>query len=479
MEQRLREQIVRLFGYSVCIVTGFIATHEVLLGTTTLGWSLMAFAISLGAMIQFFMSTRSTDYIAAVFLCSTFIVLAAIVIGSGGRALGANVAIPTFLVLSTMLVKSRTASLVVGMGYLFLLGLAAVLAATSYPFPIQIKPESSATAVYRLPILMSVLAAMVIFPFKSAIIRLNEKYAATLAKEKQAHAVRRIHEERLQDIAHLGGGWFWAVDRNMQIDYLSAGFSHSTGIEFEDAKGKTPEELVILLAGHDGPQRDTAGLAEGRSHSSTDFEFTDSSGALQTVQSAGRPLLGQDGGLLSYYGVARDVTDLREVQSKLRALREVDPETGVASARAVKQALEQAVLSAKTDQLRHAVCILRISDNPAQLQTVAQLLKETVRTQDFVGRTGKSEFCLLLRDYRGECASDIPERLVSAIRSLALGAELPQAAMCAFAGVTMVEHRQIDGPDALALARQACDESQRTGGEVVYVAPKAESSAVS
>lgn len=470
MEQRLREQIVRLFGFSVCIVTGFIATHEVLLGTTDLGWSLMFFALSLWAMIQFLLSPRTMDYIAVAFLISTFVCLAGIVIGSGGRALGANVAIPTFLVLSTMLVKTRIASLLVGMGYIFLLGLAAVLAATDYPYPIAIKPENAATAVYRLPILMSMLAAMVIFPFKSAIIRLNDRYAAAVAREQRAHELRKAHEERLADVALLAGGWFWSADNNMQIDHLSPSFSHLTGIDRGAAINKSPEELANILTRSREVNFDTSTLKDARVYSNTDFAFQGTDGKRSVVESAGQPLLDNAGELSGYIGVARDVSDLRAVQAKLRALREVDPETGLASKRAMTQALEQAAVSARTKLRRHVVCCLMLGNVPGEVDpgsservaAVAQLLKESVRTQDFVGRIDTNEYCLLLRDYGADSVRNIPERIVAAIRQMEFSDSDQGHSPGAFAGVAVLEGRNADAKTAFNAARLACSQSLKT-----------------
>lgn len=478
MEHRLREQIIRLFGFSVCVVSGFIGAHEVLLGTSSLGWSLMVFALSLWAMIQFLLSPRTMDFIATAFLLSTFVLLAGIVIGSGGRALGANVAIPTFLVLSTMLVKTRTATLVVGMGYLFLLGLAAVLAATDYPYPIAIKPENAAMAVYRLPIVMSILAALVIFPFKSAIIRLNEKYVAALAKEQQLHKLRKSHEEQLAEIALLRGGWFWSADRNMKIDYLSPGFSHFTGIDCEAAMQTSPEELASMISGESALKHNAGSLEKGKSYSETDFVFRNSSNRLQIVESAGQPLLDGDGDLMGYIGVALDVTQLREVQGKLRALREVDPETGLANGNAMSEALDLAAHSAKMDFRRHVVCVIRIvhglktskTVDRQTLTAVAQLLKESVRTQDLIGRTADQEFCVLLRDYGSESASKIPERIVSAIRQMSVGDDNPDHYPMAFAGVAMLAGRSADAEATFTAARQACDESSKSNSKDVYFA---------
>ncbi|CAI8166951.1 MAG: putative signaling protein [Pseudidiomarina mangrovi] len=113
-------------------------------------------------------------------------------------------------------------------------------------------------------------------------------------------------------------------------------------------------------------------------------------------------------------GVARDVTKLEQVESKLHYMAHHDPLTGLANRALFNDRLDTALRSARRHQNNLALLFIDLNDfkdindvyghvmGDRVLCTIAARLKTLVRETDTVARIGGDEFTVLLTDIQSE-----------------------------------------------------------------------------
>ena len=124
------------------------------------------------------------------------------------------------------------------------------------------------------------------------------------------------------------------------------------------------------------------------------------------------------------------VTNLRQVSAQAEAASLTDPLTGLPNRRHLDSRLREAVSHA--ERTREALACLAIDLDHLKaindrhghglgdetLYAVARELRSTLRTGDFLARTGGDEFVALLPDTSFDDATVVAERLVEAVRGI-------------------------------------------------------------
>jgi diguanylate cyclase (GGDEF)-like protein/PAS domain S-box-containing protein len=199
------------------------------------------------------------------------------------------------------------------------------------------------------------------------------------------------------------------LDQDLHIEYMNARLETLTGCASGTSLGRTiegagfPAEWASAAA---EPHR--AVVATG---SPTAYEFhADTDGERRWFDAQVEPVRdGQSavGGLVVTY---RDVTERKSIELQLVDLATHDPLTHLANRSAILVELERALSSARRTGRDTAVLLLDL-DHFKQVNDVlghasgdevvvaaAQLIRETVRAEDVVGRLGGDEFLVIVRD---------------------------------------------------------------------------------
>jgi diguanylate cyclase (GGDEF)-like protein/putative nucleotidyltransferase with HDIG domain len=172
------------------------------------------------------------------------------------------------------------------------------------------------------------------------------------------------------------------------------------------------------------------------------------------------------------------VAELEE--ERVKALR-LDSVTGLLSARAFRGRLAEEVDRARRYQRQLSVALVSIDDFGALelrhgfragdelLVAAARRLSGAVRSHDQLGRTGQSEFGLLLPDTDAQDARPALERLLVELEVVGEGAIRAAGASM---GIASLE-RGMSAEGVMASARDACCEAQGMGGgRAVAAAPE-------
>lgn len=131
-------------------------------------------------------------------------------------------------------------------------------------------------------------------------------------------------EARFQDVAAISRSWVWEQDTDLRFTHISDSFSHVSGLEPTQIKGRTRDELHLdLPAGceSDDWKALKAKLAAREPFSGVVYRTAsapDREGELW-VQISGRPIFDETGQFQGYRGAGTDVTDLRRALDRAEA----------------------------------------------------------------------------------------------------------------------------------------------------------------
>ncbi|NQV21382.1 MAG: PAS domain S-box protein [Rhodospirillales bacterium] len=141
---------------------------------------------------------------------------------------------------------------------------------------------------------------------------------------RRAEAVRLLKQEesRFRDFASATSDWFWETDNQGRFTYLSDQFQKFSGQSPDTFVGQPFWEVAKMFDsradavnwGHLQKQ-----VAAGEPFRDLFFPFKDAQGRIRLIQAGGVPVRNVlSGAVNGYRGTARDVTDMKEVERKLK-----------------------------------------------------------------------------------------------------------------------------------------------------------------
>ena len=152
-----------------------------------------------------------------------------------------------------------------------------------------------------------------------------------------------------------------------------------------------------------------------------------------------------------------------------------DPLTALPNRRAFERVLEETVAASRRAADRSALCFVdldhfkRVNDSAghaagdALLRAVADLLRQRLRTEDFVCRIGGDEFALILRSCSRDDAFRIAEGICTAVADLCFEWEGREFRIGASIGFVMIDRRVVTVAEVLHEADHACYVVKRDG----------------
>jgi diguanylate cyclase (GGDEF)-like protein/PAS domain S-box-containing protein len=180
--------------------------------------------------------------------------------------------------------------------------------------------------------------------------------------------------------------------------------------------------------------------------------------------------------------IFRDVTEKRELQSRLNWLASHDPLTGLINRREFETRLRRMTEHGARTGRRHVLCYIDLDRFKAVndtcghtagdelLRDIAGLLKGRVREADTVARIGGDEFVALLYSCPMEKAIGIAEGLRRRIADYTLAWEGQDLRVGASIGLVEIAPGDHDLPRLLAAADSACYSAKNAGRDRIHVA---------
>src|SRR3984893_1698522 len=222
------------------------------------------------------------------------------------------------------------------------------------------------------------------------------------------------------------------VDAEGRIDYINHAAEVLLSQSFDQVMGKAFSEVASLV---DETDRRSLGDPVGKALS-TGGRVTmgrravlvpANAGPERSVEISVTPLRFDGKDIMGLVLVLHDTSELRGLTRQMTYEATHDALTGLVNRREFERRLQEAMDSAQTENLAHALCYLDLDrfkvvndtcghtagDN--MLREVASLIKEAVRDSDTVGRLGGDEFALLLVGCPLEKARQIADDVVRSV----------------------------------------------------------------
>lgn len=141
---------------------------------------------------------------------------------------------------------------------------------------------------------------------------------------RRAEAVRLLKQEeaRFRDFAGATSDWFWETDNRGCFTYLSAQFEKFSGLNSDTFVGQPFWEVAKMFDSRADAvnwEHLQKQVVAGEPFRDLFFPFKDAQGRIRLIQAGGVPVRNPlSGAVNGYRGTARDATDMKEVERKLK-----------------------------------------------------------------------------------------------------------------------------------------------------------------
>jgi diguanylate cyclase (GGDEF)-like protein/PAS domain S-box-containing protein len=222
------------------------------------------------------------------------------------------------------------------------------------------------------------------------------------------------------------------VDAEGRIDYINHSAEGLLSQRFDQVMGKSFSEVATLVDDTDrrslgDPVRKALATGGRVTMGRRAVLVPVNAGPERSVEISVTPLLADGKEIVGLVLVLHDTSELRGLTRQMTYQASHDALTGLVNRREFERRLQEAMDSAQTASVGHALCYLDLDrfkvvndtcghtagDN--MLREVASLIKEAVRDSDTVGRIGGDEFALLLVGCPLEKARQIADDVVRSV----------------------------------------------------------------
>jgi diguanylate cyclase (GGDEF)-like protein/PAS domain S-box-containing protein len=224
-----------------------------------------------------------------------------------------------------------------------------------------------------------------------------------ITERKRAEKVLRERDEEYRSLVESTEDSIYLIDRNYQYLFMNKKHLKRLGLTEDSFRGKrygdihSPEETGEFVS------KVNSVFGTGKSVRHEHFSSRDRRYFLRTLS----PVKDEDGTTVAVTVISKDISDLKEMQEKLRALSLTDELTGLYNRRGffvlVEQMLKFArrqkkglfMLYADLDNLKGINDSLGHKAGDLALIDAAAVLRETYRESDIIARIGGDEFVVI------------------------------------------------------------------------------------
>jgi len=222
------------------------------------------------------------------------------------------------------------------------------------------------------------------------------------------------------------------VDAEGRIDYINLAAESLLGQRFDQVMGKSFSDVASLVDETDrhslgDPVRKALTTGGRVTMGRRAVLVPNNAGAERSVEISVTPLRFDGKDIVGLVLVLHDTSELRGLTRQMTYQASHDALTGLVNRREFERRLQEAMDSAQTGNVAHALCYLDLDrfkvvndtcghtagDN--MLREVASLIRDAVRDSDTVGRIGGDEFALLLVGCPLEKARQIADDVVHSV----------------------------------------------------------------
>lgn len=247
---------------------------------------------------------------------------------------------------------------------------------------------------------------------------------------RRFYGMVREREDRFRQMSESIGEVFWLRPADgSEMLYISPAFEEVWGRPVEELYQR-PASWLEAVHPEDRDRVREAALEGAEASFEVEYRILRPDGEVRWIQDQGFPVEGAATVSDRIAGVARDITDRKQLEERLRHRSFHDPLTGLANRSLLQDRLEQGLARSRRYEVPLGLLMLdvddfkRINDELGHtagddvLSELARRLEEAVREEDTVARWGGDEFVIVLPELaEPDAVSDAWERLRTANRS--------------------------------------------------------------
>jgi diguanylate cyclase (GGDEF)-like protein/PAS domain S-box-containing protein len=249
-----------------------------------------------------------------------------------------------------------------------------------------------------------------------------------VTERKRAEEGLRWSEQRFRDFTDTAADWFWELDADLRLSYLSERYQEVTGTPAQNLLGlKHTEWIETICPDEEACKAHIAQLEDTKQFYNLELEIMGADGERRMHTISGKPVLDQNGTFKGYRGTGRDVTGSHRMSRLLAHQASHDSLTGLVNRREFEERLGRALDSARNGIGEHALCYLDLDQfkvindtcghtaGDQLLKQVSSLLRNHMRQRDTLARLGGDEFGMIIEHCNLEQAERLTESLRKAI----------------------------------------------------------------
>ncbi len=235
---------------------------------------------------------------------------------------------------------------------------------------------------------------------------INEDITASKLAEERL----RQSESRFRGLLALSSDWYWEQDAQLRFTEVSGMDPKRDRLGVVEFLGQTGFDHGRLQVGDADLARYKMLTAARQPFRDLCHTARDADGEWRFISFSGEPVFDRDGQFAGYRGIARDVTQSRRAEEKIRRLAHFDELTGLPNRTMFMHTLHRAFSLAQRRGKQFALFFIdldrfkNINDSLGHesgdqlLQDVARRLRHHLRESDSVARLGGDEFVVLVED---------------------------------------------------------------------------------
>lgn len=326
-EERFNNELGVTFGVFQSLAVAVLGLVELIWGTSAVGIIFLASVLPMMLIVYSMRSGVRGSSASIALLAVLFAVATIINLGTGGRVLGVNVALPTLALFAVLLSPSRMALLWI---VLIVVQIFCVsrLRYLQIDFPMKPNVQWVSSAIDRVPLVLSLASAAVGWLIRNALLHYRTQLDIARDAERLAKAEARQQADRANNFAEIAADGFWETDTDLKLTYVSPGLARMIGLEVSELLGLTPAEAYLKrfpdTKFDDGYMRP---LNQREVYVDQLLGGLDAKGQPIWARSEGHPLYDEAGQFIGYRGAVHDVTleykatqALRDNEQRLRLI---------------------------------------------------------------------------------------------------------------------------------------------------------------
>lgn len=294
-----------------------------------------------------------------------------------------------------------------------------------------------------------------------------------------------ILRERAHITLHSIGDAVITTDVHGNIDLLNRVAEQLTGWTNEDAHGLASTQVFNVVDDSTGEAVDnpiTQVLRDNRivplAHNAA---LIRRDGQRVPIEDSAAPIHDHQGNVVGVVLVFHDVSKNRDLTNKLSHQASHDILTGLINRSEFEHRLERSLVSAKQEQVQHALCYMDLDQfkivndtcghiaGDELLRQLSTLLQAKIRATDCLARLGGDEFALLLERCPLEQAERIANEVIQTVRNFRYFHQKQSFSVGVSIGLVTITSAFTSLPELLSIADSACYAAKDKGRNRVYV----------